>query len=194
MTDRSERYDIMDLDDFEDLLPDRPADEKWELIDGRVVKMMVGARWEHHYIVHNLAVGLSNRLREQGSGCRVFAETFFMKSKMLESATLPDIIVRCGPMRPGATSIDDPIVLVEVMSVGTAGRDRGEKWRVYRKLASLQHYVLVDRDEARVEVFDRQGEAWASLRTLEGLDAVLELPALALSMPLADIYADVLSA
>ena len=194
MTDRSERYDTMDLDDFEDLLPDMPHDEKWELIEGRVVKMMVGARWEHHYIVHNLTVGLSNRLRERNAGCRVFAETFFMKSKALESATLPDIIVRCGPMLPGATSIDDPIVLVEVMSVGTAGRDRGEKWRVYRKLPSLQHYVLVDRDEPRVEVFDRQGEAWASLRTLEDLDAVLDLPALAVSMPLADIYADVLSA
>lgn len=191
---RSERYETMDLDDFEDLLPDMPRDEKWELIDGRVVKMMVGARWEHHYIVHNLTVGLSNRLRERGPDCRVFAETFFMKSKALDSATLPDIIVRCGPLLPGATSIDDPIVLVEVMSVGTAGRDRGEKWRVYSRLTSLQHYVLVDRDDARVEVFDRQGDAWASLRMLEGLDAVLELPALAVNMPVAEIYAGVLSA
>ncbi len=194
MTDRSERYDIMDLDDFEDLLPDMPADEKWELIDGRLIKMMVGARWEHHYIVQNLSFGLRNRLRASGSTCRVFTETFYMKSKAVRSATLPDVIVRYGTFPPGARSLDDPTILVEVMSSGSAVRDRTEKWRVYRRLPSLQHYVLVDRDEARVEVFDRQGEAWASLRTLEGLDAVLELPALALSMPLADIYADVLSA
>ena len=194
MTYRSERYDVMDLEDFENLLPDMPRDEKWELIDGRVVKMMVEAQWEHHYIVHNLTVGVSNRLRERNAGCRVFAETFFMKSKALESATLPDVIVRCGPMVPGATSVDDPVVLIEVMSAGTEARDRGEKWRVYRKLASLKHYVLVDRDEARAEIFDRQGEAWASLRTLEGLDAVLELPALGLSIPLAEVYTDVLSA
>lgn len=189
-----DRADHMALDDFEELIVDMPHDQKWELIGGRVVKMMVGARWEHHYIVHNLTVGLSNRLRERASGCRVFAETFFVKSKDLDVATLPDIVVRCGPLPAGATSVDDPVVLIEVMSAGSAGRDRGEKWRVYRKLASLQHDVLVDRDEALVEVFDRQGDAWASLRTLEGLDAVLDLPALGLSMPLADIYADVLSA
>lgn len=194
MSHTRDRSDAMALDDFEELLVDRPHDEKWELIGGRVVRMVVGAPWEHHDIVHNLTVGLSNRLRERGSGCRVFAETFFMKSKALESATLPDLLVRCGSLPAGATSVDDPVVLIEVMSAGTAGRDRGEKWRVYRKLASLQHYVLVDRDEALVEVFDRQGEAWASLRTLEGLDAVLELPALALSIPLAEIDADVLSA
>jgi hypothetical protein len=28
----------MSLDDFEELLPDKPADEKWELIGGRVVR------------------------------------------------------------------------------------------------------------------------------------------------------------
>jgi hypothetical protein len=32
------------LDDFEELLLDRPEDEKWELIDGVLVKGMVGAR------------------------------------------------------------------------------------------------------------------------------------------------------
>ena len=35
-----DQYGYMDLDDFEELLPDKPRDEKWELIGGRVVKMM----------------------------------------------------------------------------------------------------------------------------------------------------------
>ena len=55
----SSQYEYMSLDDFEELLPDKPADEKWELIGGRVVRMMVGARWEHNCIIQNLA----NRLR-----------------------------------------------------------------------------------------------------------------------------------
>lgn len=47
--------DLMSLDDFEDLLADQPDDERWELISGRLVRMMVGARWEHNIIVGNLA-------------------------------------------------------------------------------------------------------------------------------------------
>ncbi|MET3693284.1 hypothetical protein ABID43_002831 [Methylobacterium goesingense] len=34
----------MALDDFEELLADKPRNERWELIGGRVVRMMVGAR------------------------------------------------------------------------------------------------------------------------------------------------------
>jgi hypothetical protein len=45
MTRPSDQYDYMDLDDFEELLADKPRDEKWELIGGRFVRMMVGARW-----------------------------------------------------------------------------------------------------------------------------------------------------
>ncbi len=110
----------------------------------------------------------------------------------MESSLLPDVIVRCGPMSPGATSLNDPTILVEVMSDGSVGRDRVEKWRVYQKLPSLQHYVLVERDKPVIEVFDRAGEAWFTHRLIEGLDATLDLASLDLSVPLADIYRDVL--
>ena len=53
-----DQYDYMSLDDFEELLADKPRDEKWELIGGRVVRMMTGARWEHNYLIQNIAGGL----------------------------------------------------------------------------------------------------------------------------------------
>ena len=34
----SSQYEYMSLDDFEELLADKPADEKWELLGGRVVR------------------------------------------------------------------------------------------------------------------------------------------------------------
>ncbi|GJD74710.1 hypothetical protein CFIICLFH_2945 [Methylobacterium goesingense] len=40
----SHEFDWMALDDFEELLADKPRNERWELIGGRVVRMMVGAR------------------------------------------------------------------------------------------------------------------------------------------------------
>ena len=189
-----DQFDYMDLDDFEELLADKPRDEKWELIGGRVVKMMTGAPWEHNYVVTNLASGLQSRLREAGSPCRTLTESFRLKEAAIKSSLLPDIIVHCSPLPPGASSLHNPTLLVEVMSDGSIGRDRVEKWRVYQKLPSLQHYDLGERDKAVIEVFDRAGEVWFKERMIEGLDAVLELSALDLAIPLAEIYRDVLSA
>jgi Uma2 family endonuclease len=188
----SSRYEYMSLDDFEELLADKPADEKWELVGGRVVRMMVGARWEHHFIAQNVAFGLRERLREKGSSCHVFLETFFLKVKTLESATLPDVMVHCGSLEPGATSVNDPTILVEVMSEGSKARDRFEKWAVYQKLPSLRHYVLVERDKAHIETFDRVDQAWSGVRILDGLEATLDLPAIGVAVPLAEIYRGVL--
>ena len=189
-----DQYDYMDLDDFEELLADKPRDEKWELIGGRVVKMITGARWEHHFIIQNLNFALTGQLRGKGSACRVFTESFRLKERSFDSSVLPDVIVRRGPMLPGATSLNDPTVLVEVLSNGSVGRDRVEKWRVHQRLPSLQHYVLIERDKPVIEVFDRAGEAWFKERMIEGLDATLELSAIDVSIPLAEIYRDVLSA
>lgn len=74
--------------------------------------------------------------------------------KAVDSAMLPDVMVHCGPLPSGATSMNDPTVLVEVMSEGSKARDRFEKWAVYQKLSSLRHYVLVERDRAHIETFD----------------------------------------
>ena len=189
-----DRSDRMSLDDFEDLLADKPHDETWELIGGRVVRMMTGARWERHFIVQNINFALSSHLRAKASPCRVFTEAFRLKVRSLETSVVPDVMVHCGPLPPGASSLDAPTVLVEVMSDGSIGRDRGEKWQVYRKIASLRHDVLVERDKPVIEVFDRTGEAPFKERMIEGLDAVLELSALDVAIPLAEIYRDVLSA
>lgn len=76
----------------------------------------------------------------------------------------------------------------------SVGRDRVATWRTYQKLPSLLRCVLVERDEPVIEVFGRAGEARFSRRPVEGRDAVLDLSTLALSIPLAEIHRDVLSA
>ena len=73
---RRDGFEYMDLDDFEELLADKPAHEKWELINGRVVRMMVGARWEHKRIVQNITSALLTGFRARGSDCRPYDETF----------------------------------------------------------------------------------------------------------------------
>jgi Uma2 family endonuclease len=191
---RRDGFIYMSLDDFEERLADKPANEKWELIGGRLVRMMVGARWEHKRIVQNITASLLATFRERKSGCRPYDETFFLKKPELASAVLPDVMVRCGPLAPGATFLDDPVVVFEVLSDGSERRDRTEKWTIYRQLPSLRHYVLVDRDSPVVEVRSRRGDEWSELRVLDRLEATVDLPAIDISLPLAVIYEDVASA
>lgn len=185
---RQAGFDYMSLDDFEELLADKPAHEKWELIGGRVVKMMVGARWEHGRIVQNIARHTANQIDRTRPSCQVFAESFFMKEALQQSAMLPDVMVVCGDLEPGATSTDRPVVLFEVVSAGSETRDRFEKWAVYQRLRTLRHYVLVARDRPMLEVFDRIGADWSGHRFIEGLEAELDLDAIDVKLPLSTIY------
>ena len=182
----------MSLDDFEDLMADQPEDERWELICGRVVRMMVGARWEHNLIVGNIASGLNMRLRGAGSSCRALSETFRLKEASTPSLLMPGVLVFCTRPVPGATHLDDAPVIFEVLSPGTQRRDREDKWLAYQRLPSLQHYVLVSRDAPHVERLDRENGSWSGFRVIEGLEADLALPALGIALPMAEIYADVL--
>ncbi len=181
---------LMSLEDFEDLLADAPEDERWELISGRVVRMMVGARWEHNRIIGNLNVALLTRFRGAGSPCRTLTETFRLKDEASPSSLLPDLLVYCTRPPAGATFLTDATVIVEVLSKDTARRDREDKWAVYQTLPSLKHYVLVDRDRAHVETIDRLDGAWSAFRISDGLEARLALPGVGVEVPLSEIYAD----
>ena len=191
MTRPATKSPLMSLDDFEELLADQPEDERWELIGGRVVRMMVGARWEHNRIISNLAAGLDARFRAAGSPCRTLRETFRLKEEGSPSSLLPDLLVVCQRPPPGATFLSDATILIEVLSDGTQRRDREDKWAVYQTLPGLRHYVLVSRDTAHVEVIDRGGTEWSGHRIADGLEASLTLPSFGIDVPLSEIYADV---
>lgn len=185
------RFETMILDDFDEMLADCPDDERWELISGRVVRMMVGARWEHNRIIGNLAYGLEDRLRAAGSPCRTLRETFRVRNEPSGSSLLPDLLVYCTRPPAGAAYLSDATVVFEVMSPGTQRRDREDKWAVYRRLPSLAHYVLVTRDRPIVETIDRSEGGWREPRVSDGIATDLVLAAIGVRIPLAEIYADV---
>jgi len=189
---KKDGFEWMSLDDFEEMLADKPAHEKWELINGRVIRGMVGARWEHHVIIDNMGLAVGTHLQNAGLPCRVYRETFFLKERKNDLAALPDLMVRCGKPAPGKTSFNDPLILVEVISPGSEARDRLEKRVAYQQLPTLQTYVLVGRDQPFVEVFERTPSGFTASAPLTTLDAVLLFPAIELEMPLAAIYRDVI--
>ena len=70
----------------------------------------------------------------------------------------PDALVYCGPrLPPAAIEIPNPVIVVEVLSEGTAGRDHGVKLVGYFSLSSVAHYLIVD-PERRTAVHHRRGQ------------------------------------
>ena len=67
-------------------------------------------------------------------------------------------LVYCGPrLPPEAIEIPNPLIVVEVLSEGTAGRDHGVKLAGYFSLPSLAHYLILD-PERRTLIHHRRGQ------------------------------------
>eukprot|EP01037_Dinobryon_pediforme_P027401 gene27401-30281_t len=131
---RQKRYTVAE---FEELELDAPDGERWELIDGQIVRMMTGGTIAHNRIVRNFAGAVERALGAKGSPCEVFTENVKFATDALDTATYPDVIVTCEPVKNEATKIEAPVVLVEVLSKTSVARDRIEKWSQYARATSL---------------------------------------------------------
>jgi Uma2 family endonuclease len=69
----------------------------------------------------------------------------------------PDASVACGsPVPPDAIEIDNPVIVVEVLSQSTAAIDHGRKLSGYFSLPSIRHYLILD-PERRVVIHHKRG-------------------------------------
>lgn len=169
---------------------DAASNVRNEYFSGYIIAM-AGNTLAHAAVVDNLARHIGNAL--EGRPCRTWTNMVRVKASD-KAYVYPDIFVTCGkpeilPTTP--ETVVNPLVVIEVLSVSTQNVDRGEKFINYRKLESLQHYVLVAQNTAMIEVYTRQPNGHWDLIEISDLDAVLELPAIEVSVPLQLIYRDV---
>ena len=69
----------------------------------------------------------------------------------------PDALVYCGPRLPAhSIEVSEPVVVVEVLSEGTAARDHGVKLAGYFSLPSVAHYLILDADD-RMAIHHKRG-------------------------------------
>ena len=61
----------------------------------------------------------------------------------------------------------------------------------YRRLGTLRHLALIEPDRAKVLLWSRgSDEDWAPLEIV-GLDTLIDLSAIGVSLPMAEVYEDV---
>src|ERR1019366_2817128 len=105
-------------------------------------------------------------------------------------ARYPDAIIVCHPGSPNASVVDDPGVVFEVLSDGTANTDRIAKNREYRATPSIQRYVSLEQTHAAAIVFVRAEPDWLS-EIVAGDNAILHLSEIGIDLLLDKINGNV---
>lgn len=166
---------------------ERESEIKHEFDAGEMLAMSGGTA-RHSALAVNVAFALKSTSPPRGM---VFQSDMRVRIRATGRATYPDVSMVCGPIEydpedAGRTTITNPVLIVEVLSVTTEKGDRGNKWMHYQRIPSLQEYVLVSQ-EPRVEIFRRTPSGtWEDLEAHEGVIQLVAGP----TLDIATLYAD----
>jgi len=172
---------------------EQESEDRHEYIDGWLIEMAAAASWAHSAITSNIDRELGYELK--GTNCRTASRDIIVPFPEIDGSAYPDLVVVCGGPELGPERSDllhNPRVVFEVLSPSTMDYDRGEKFVRYRKIDTLQEYLLVAQDEPHVEHYVRQDDASWRFTETDGLDAAITLPSVEAELPLAEIYLDVI--
>lgn len=79
-------------------------------------------------------------------------------------------------------------MIIEVLSQSTERYDRGLKFFKYRRIESLEEYVLIAQDRMLIEHYVRQPSGDWLMSEAFGFDAVIQLSSICCDLRLSEIY------
>jgi Uma2 family endonuclease len=164
------------------------TDQRSEYVAGEVFAMAGGSE-AHNLIVANLVRELGNQLKRRP--CRVYPSDMKVHIAAADVGAYPDVMVICGERvfhDERRDVVTNPTLIVEVLSESTEAYDRGDKFRHYRSLASLQAYLLLSQARMQAELFLRQPDGTWSLRGFQEPAESIPLPVIEAELALAEVY------
>lgn len=163
------------------------GDRKAELDNG-VIRMMAGGTRRHARVQTNIIGALVLKLR--GTGCAPYGPDMAARTRD-RSVRYPDVSVYCGreeQENDDELSSDDPRIVFEVLSAGTARTDLRIKLEEYKDLSSIDTIIFVDIAVERLRVVQRTGpNGWSELIHQEPADVAL--PSLNITITHDEIFA-----
>jgi len=167
---------------------ERKAEYKSEYFDGEIYAMS-GAKRNHNKAATNVSGLIWQHLK--GKDCESYSNDMRVFVPKTGLYTYPDVVVVCGEPKFQDKVFDtllNPTLLVEVLSETTESYDRGKKFQHYRSIESLEEYVLVSQDEARIEKYVKRGDSFWLLSEAVGLDSEIEFASIECRISLAEVY------
>lgn len=167
---------------------ERESDIRHEYINGEV-NAMAGASPNHNRITMKLSYRLYGNLT--GKTCEVFGGDQRVQMERYKTYFYPDLSVVGG--EPQFTddkpeALQNPILIIEVLSPTTEKFDRDEKFSLYRQLDSLREYALVSQESPRIACYYlNENNIW-EFSDAVGLESSITFKSLDCTLSLADIY------
>jgi Uma2 family endonuclease len=134
------------------------TDTRYELRDGVVVAMAPPAP-AHGFLAARLCARIEGALRSRRP-CMVQVEAGIARPDRNDTCYIADLAVTCPPPERGQQLLQEPLLIVEILSPGTALYDRQTKVSDYRRIASVEEILLIDSASFFAEVLRREGDRW----------------------------------
>lgn len=162
---------------------------RYQLVDGEV-RAMSPASTTHGAIQGNLARHLGNHLDVPGNPCRVVTEPAIeVRVRARSNVRVPDLGVSCSPDAPGQVYLQDPILLIEIMSPGNKQDTWDNVW-AYSTIPSVQEILIVLSTRVAAELLRRQVDgSWPKASTMFEDDGSIDLTSIDMRVPLRSLYA-----
>lgn len=152
---------------------------------GGVVYAMSGGTMAHNRAMQRMAEALSRR--RGAHGCEITVADMKVSIPNQSRYYYPDVMLVCEPVADSAIAVENPCLIVEVLSPSTEATDRREKWLAYQSINSLREYILVDPDKAQIELWRRQSLGWK--HELLDINDHFLVECLEAWIPVAELYA-----
>jgi len=160
---------------------------KLEYVAGVIIELS-GAKANHNRIKEDTSGFLWSKL----DGCRPLGSDMAVSVQTADSYYFPDLVYICEEddqfEDEKETRLENPTVVIEVLSKSTEVRDRGEKFHNYWQLSSLKEYILIDSRSMRVDIFSKAEDNTWMMRSYTQFGDIATFDALGVQVPLSVIY------
>ncbi len=162
----------------------RHSELRYEFHYGKLIEMPGKAK-KANDIALNVVEIIRKPFRKKGY--KVYAHDIKVAVNNGNTYRCPDVVV--APINDDS---DDyfvlfPEIIVEVASKNSMHTDSATKLKEYKKIATMQYYIIAAQEEMEVQFYSRSGDKW-TVDIFDLPNDVIDLPLSDTSFSLADMY------
>lgn len=123
----------------------------------------------------------------------VYAEGASVYISFKNTYRIPDLLIsqESEEIRNAQGQIENPLLIIEVLSPSTAHVDLNEKLTEYQSIPNLQEYIIIYQDQPKALQYSKNENNIWQKTTYEGLEESIIVDFLTLVLPLENVYEDV---
>ncbi|MEO5859577.1 MAG: Uma2 family endonuclease [Pyrinomonadaceae bacterium] len=155
---------------------------------GGQIYAMAGGTDSHIQISFNITKILAEKLRDI---CRAYQSETKVRVEQGNAFYYPDVTLVCGEQEfyhSRRDVVENPILLVEVLSESTKEYDKNDKFFAYQTIETFKEYLLVSQGKHLIQQYIRQDDGNWKIKATIGIDSTLYLESVEVAIPMRDVY------